>query len=149
MGSEGEIVLVKNIVFQGGEEKVADLKSLRGRPCLIIDETRLNLYMLPLSTTPYQNPNNQIYTGLIKKSQIYDRTNYQIADLSYVRLKELIRRDMCFFKSIGTIDEGTYQKILKKLLRYYELLKQNPINGEFYREIEHDLQEQARILKLK
>lgn len=149
MGSERKIVLVKNVVFQGGEDKIADLKSLRGRPCLIIDETPSNIYMLPLSTTPYKNPEFEQYTSTIKKCAIHERTNYQIADLSYVRLKELIKRDVYYFRPVGVLESGDYQRILKKLLRYYQQLKQNAINGQFYQEIEQDLQEQARILKLK
>lgn len=149
MKSEGEIVLVKNVVFQGGEEEHADLKSLRGRPCIIVDETDDSYYMLPMSTTEYKDKEKEIYTSIVRNKDIYDKGKYHFAPTSYVRLKEMIVRDIYYFERIGILGDRTYHSIIKSLIRLNKLLRENPHNGQLYKKIQRDLEEQSRVLKLR
>ena len=141
----GDIVVVKGVIFNGSEHTQGDLKTLRGRPCIILTEKDENYYMVPMSRK--ENSVDNRYDFRISRSNIIFESKYRFADTSYARVSELMKRESYQYNLIGRLYDTRYYRLLKKFLQYHQELRENPNIGEYYEEIYEDLKEKSRVLK--
>lgn len=145
IGSEGQIVIVKNIIFKDYNNEGFRLNrdAHLERPCLVISEIDDKRYMLPISSSInnkyYKTENIQISNyDLLYRTLRYNRC--------YIKLDKIIKRDICYKEPVDYLDKIKYYKCLLKLIMYYERLE---FEVEEYEMIKDNLKEQIEKIKAK
>ena len=136
----GKILLIKNVVFTSEGYNQADMKSLRGRPCLVISQTDENYYMLPMSShmSRFQEDLNFGF----KQDNIFGYDKHNCNADSFVRVSDLFKRDIRFYKELGFVSKFQFLKMLKYIIQNYDFLKNNSLNGNLYDEVIKNLRKQ-------
>lgn len=142
MANNGDILLVKNIVFNDG---IADHASLTGRICLIISDCNDKLSLLPFT---HIKPKNLRRVFMLNDKDLLNKkksVNYYKNE--YIKLDGLFQREIYFYDKIARINEIKYYLLLEKLFKLD--LSNNKYCSGVYCDIEHDLLRQKNELKLK
>lgn len=143
MYNGGEIVIVKNIVFNDNR---ADHASIWGRPCIILSDFNNKLTMYPLSSSAPISSKTKLITATINKSDLEKVKKFKPKEKSYINLHSMIQEELRYYDIVAYL----------KMKRYYELLceieskrlENNKYCGDFYKDIYQDLEYQRNKLKL-
>lgn len=147
MNDFGRIILLQNVVFLGDGKAMTDSKYFRDRPCIVMGESDTEIYVLPLSSNfGYKEV---VYNYPLHKEDIVPIYKYCFKDLSYVKVNNLLKKNLYYYNECGYLEEDCYYKLLLLIKKYIEDLKQNPLNGEVYQEYELELDRQIGILSSK
>lgn len=143
MEEYGDIILVKNIVFNNG---LADHASLQGRICMIVSDANDTLTLLPFTHTKPNTIDKNIYR--LSKDDLLGRDpsiNYY--DDEYLNVTSLFQREIYYYDRMAQITERKYYYLLKRILEAN--LENNNYCSDIYLDIKEDLLEQKNYLKKK
>ncbi len=143
MNEVGNIVLVKNIIFDNNQRYEVDHAWAKGRPCLIISTKAEAHYVLP-STSNLKNYNASFIN--IPQSVVEWETSYHKD--SKINLDDLRKLKICARKIVGYLDEVYYYQTICKILSYYDSLLSNE-GPQIRFEILEDLQLQKKNIEAK
>lgn len=136
----GKILLIKNVVFTSEGYNQADLKSLRGRPCLVVSQDDEFYYLMPMSShmSRFQEDLNFEF----KQDNIFGFKKHNCNADSFVRVSDLFKREIRFYEELGFVSKFQFLKMLKHIIQHYDFLKNNSLNGNLYDEIIKNLRKQ-------
>lgn len=147
MDNFGRIILLQNVVFLGDGRAMTDSKYFRDRPCIVMGESDSEIYVLPL-TSNFGYKEGE-YNFPLTKDSINSISDYYFKDLSYVKVNNLLKKNLYYYNECGYLKMDSYYKLLLLIKKYLEDLKKNPLNGEIYQEYEMELDRQISILSSK
>lgn len=137
----GEIIIVKNIVFDGNR---ADHASLGGRPCVILSDVNDKITMLPLTSRKLDNSE---FSVEFTKNQIKcDNSQFRKKDRTYINLLSVFQRELRFYDIEAHITDKRYYRLLGEI--FEKQLEYERKCMEIYREIYPDLEKQREELRL-
>lgn len=142
MYNGGEIIIVRNIVFDGHR---ADHASLGGRPCVILSDVNDKITMLPLTSS--KSPNNSGFNVEFTKNQIKcDNPQFRKKDKTYVNLLSIFQREIRFYDVDAHVTDKRYYRFLEEI--FEKRLEYERKCREIYREIYPDLEKQRDELRI-
>lgn len=147
MDNFGRIILLQNVVFLGDGKAMTDSKYFRDRPCIVMGESDTEIFVLPLSSN--YGFKDKDYNFPLHKDDIVPMYKYIFKDLSYVKVSNLLKKNLYYYNECGYLEIDCYLELLKIVKKYIEDLKLNPLNGEIYQEYEEELDRQINILGSK
>lgn len=147
MDDFGRIILLQNVVFLGDGKAMTDSKYFRDRPCVVMGESDTEIFVLPLSSN--YGFKDKDYNFALHKEDIVPLCKFIFKDLSYVKVNNLLKKNLYYYNECGYMELDCYLELLKVIREYINDLKQNPLNGEIYEEYEGELLRQLRILEGK
>lgn len=143
MKDYGDIILVKNIVFNDG---LADHASLQGRICLILSDANDVLTLLPFTHNQPKTTNKYIYK--LRKEDLQGKNNrFNYYENQYLRINSLFQREIFFYDRVAHLNEEKYYYLLVKIVGAN--LEKDEYCGKIYTDIKEDLIEQGKYLKKK
>ena len=143
MEEYGDIILVKNIVFNNG---LADHASLQGRICMIVSDANDTLTLLPFTHTKPNTIDKNIYR-LSKDDLLGKDPSINYYDDEYLNVTSLFQREIYYYDRMAHITERKYYYLLKRILEAN--LENNNYCSDIYIDIKEDLLEQKNYLKKK
>jgi len=147
MDKFGRIILLQNVVFLGGGKAMTDSKYFRDRPCVVLGETDTEIFVLPLSSNYGFSCNEYNYS--LHNDDIDASNKFIFNDLSYVKVNNLLKKNLYYYNDCGYLRRESYMGLLKLIKKHIDKLKKNPLNGEIYQEYELELDRQLKILSSK
>ena len=138
----GDVILVKNIIFNNGQ---VDHASLQGRLCIIVSNIDGIVTLLPFT---HRKPKYISETFEFSKSDLINKNgNARFYDRGYINVTALIQRELYFYDKMARLKEIRYYFLVKKLLLSH--LEDNEKCGETFSFIKDDLIRQDDYLKKK
>jgi len=145
--SFGRVVSLSNVVFTGDGKHQVDSKLFRRRPCVIIGDNGDEYFILPLSSN--ESISDKKFCFILEDNKVIEHNSldHNSRGVSYIKISNLFKRDICYYKDCGVIKDGCYIALLYMIKNNIEELRNNPLNGDIYSEFEPELDRQIKVLK--
>lgn len=138
----GNIILMRNIIFQNPDDKKSELDHSwkEGRPCIIIYSDEEFDYFLPIKSNITDSKFEYHYIPINEKNILYKsikmfRKNninklFKKETKGYINLETIYKTPISWHDEIGKITFKKYKSIIQRLKEYYKVKELNKLFEE-------------------